>query len=109
MQHGVRGPCGVVHDKAGFSEKILFFILIAVFLHKSSSWEKSDSWDMGQNECSWPIILHDFQIKYISRTKRYKKPDFLQVDTDLSKLKIDWRILGWAWSKMAVATLLSGL
>ena len=44
---------------------------------------------MGQNERSWPIILHDFQIKYISRTKRYKKPDFLQVDTDLSKLKID--------------------
>ena len=38
-----------------------------------------------------------------------KKPDFLHVDTDSWKLKVDQRILGWAWSKMGVATLISGL
>ena len=38
-----------------------------------------------------------------------KKPDFLHVDTDSWKLKVDQKILGWVWSKMAVATLVSGL
>ena len=33
-----------------------------------------------------------------------KKPGFLHVDTDSWKLEVDW-----AWSKMVVATLLSGL
>ena len=32
-----------------------------------------------------------------------KKPDLFHVDAD------DWKILGWAWSKMGVATLVSGL
>ena len=30
---------------------------------------------------------------------------FLHVDTDLRKLKVDWKMLEWAWSKMGVATL----
>ena len=38
-----------------------------------------------------------------------KKPDFLHVDTDLWKLKVDKKILGWTWLKLGVATLLSGL
>ena len=38
-----------------------------------------------------------------------KKPDFLHVDTDSWKLKVNQKILGWAWSKMGVATLVSGL
>ena len=38
-----------------------------------------------------------------------KKPDFLHVDTDSWKLKIIWKILWWVWSKMGVATLVSGL
>ena len=38
-----------------------------------------------------------------------KKPDFLHVDTDPWKLKMDQKILGWAWSKMGLATLVSGL
>ena len=38
-----------------------------------------------------------------------KKPDFLNVHTDSCKLKIDWKILRLAWSRMGVATLVSGL
>ena len=37
-----------------------------------------------------------------------KKPDFLHVDTHLWKLKIHWKIVGWAYSEMGVATLVSG-
>ena len=37
-----------------------------------------------------------------------KKLDFLHVDTNSWKLKDDWKILGWVWSKMGVATLVSG-
>ena len=38
-----------------------------------------------------------------------KKPDFLHGDTDSWKLEVDQKILWWAWSKMDVATLFSGL
>ena len=38
-----------------------------------------------------------------------KKPDFMHADTDSWKLKVDWKILGWWWSKMVAATLVSGL
>ena len=38
-----------------------------------------------------------------------KKPAFLHVDTDSWKLGVDLKILGWAWSKMGVATLFSKL
>ena len=38
-----------------------------------------------------------------------KKPDFLQFDTDSWETKVDQKILGWAWSKMGVFTLVSGL
>ena len=34
-----------------------------------------------------------------------KKPDFLHVTTDSWKLEVAGKILGWAWSKMSVATL----
>ena len=34
-----------------------------------------------------------------------KKSDFLHVDTDSRKLKVNRKILGWVWSKMGVATL----
>ena len=33
-----------------------------------------------------------------------KELDFLHVDTYSSKLKFDWKILGWVWSKMGVTT-----
>ena len=33
----------------------------------------------------------------------------LYVDTDSWKLKVDWKILRWAWSKMGEATLVTKL
>ena len=39
-------------------------------------------------KCSWPIRLVNFQIKYL-QSKMMKKPDFLRVDTNSSKLKVD--------------------
>ena len=38
-----------------------------------------------------------------------EKLDFLHVDTNLWKLKVDKKTLEWAWSKMGVATVVSGL
>ena len=38
-----------------------------------------------------------------------KKTDFLHVDTNSWKLKVDWQILEQAWSKMGVATGLRSL
>ena len=38
-----------------------------------------------------------------------KQPDFLHVDTNSHKSKVDQKILGWAWSEMGVASLVTGL
>ena len=38
-----------------------------------------------------------------------EKAWFLHVDTDSWKLEVDWKLLGWLWSKMGVATLFSEL
>ena len=35
--------------------------------------------------------------------------DFLHVDTDSQKLKADQKFIGWIWSKMDVASLVTGL
>ena len=35
--------------------------------------------------------------------------DFLHVDTDSQKLKADQKFIGWAWSRMGVASLVMGL
>ena len=35
--------------------------------------------------------------------------DFWHVDTDSQKLKADQRFIGWAWSKMGVASHVMGL
>ena len=37
------------------------------------------------------------------------QPHPLHVDTNSSKLKVDWKFFGWACSKMDVANLASGL
>ena len=37
-----------------------------------------------------------------------KKSDFLHVDADSWKLNVCQKILGWAWLKVGVATLVSG-
>ena len=38
-----------------------------------------------------------------------KKSDFLHVDTDSQKLKVDQKMLGWVWSRMGTTTLVSRL
>ena len=35
--------------------------------------------------------------------------DFLHADTDSQKLKADQKCIGWAWSKIGVASLVTGL
>ena len=35
--------------------------------------------------------------------------DFLHVDTDPQKLKAEQKFIGWTWSKMCVASLVTGL
>ena len=64
--------------------------------------EEPDSWDMGQNA----LGQSDCKIfkSSVSPEQIDEKSDFLYVNTDLWKLKIGWNILGWAWSKMVVAT-----
>ena len=62
---------------------------------------------MGQNA----LGQSDYRIfkSTISLEQNDEKPDFLHVDTDSWKVEVDWKILGWALSKMCVATLFSGL
>ena len=43
------------------------------------------------------------------QNKSMKQPDFLHVDTNSHKSKVDQKILGWAWSEMGVASLVTGL
>ena len=83
------------------------FILFAVFLHKSHIWEKSGSWDMGQNA----LNQSDYRIFKTNKSleQNDEKAWFLHVDTDTWKVEVDWKILRWALSKMGVATLFLGL
>ena len=43
------------------------------------------------------------------QNKSLKYPDFLHVDTNSHKLKVDQKIFGREWSKMGVAILVTGL
>ena len=43
------------------------------------------------------------------QNKSMKWPVFLHVDTNLHKLKVDQKLFGWAWSKMGVVSLVTGL
>ena len=62
-------------------------------------------------KCSQPIRLQDLLINHISRSniKSMKWPDFLHVDTNLHKLKVDQKFFGWVWPEMGVASLVTGL
>ena len=55
-------------------------------------------------KCSRPVRLQDFYINYISRTKWWKSLIFFHVDIDSWKIEVDWKILGWACSKMGVTS-----
>ena len=63
------------------------------------------------NCCTPGNVLEKFGIKmfltnqmagFLNRlylwNEKMKKPEFLHVDTNSVKLKVDWKILGWAWS-----------
>ena len=43
------------------------------------------------------------------QNKSIKQPDFLHVDTNSHKLKVDQKIWGWAWSEMGMASLVTRL
>ena len=43
------------------------------------------------------------------QNKLMKQPNFLHVDTNSQKLKVERSFLGWAWSKVCVTSLVSGL
>ena len=38
------------------------------------------------------------------KNEQMEQIDFLHVDTDSQKLKADQQFIGWAWSKMGVAS-----
>ena len=60
---------------------------------------------MGQNVLSQSGF---FDQPYL-QNKSIKWPDFLHVDTNSHKLKVDQNIFGWAWSEMSVSSLVMGL
>ena len=60
---------------------------------------------MGQNVLSQSGF---FDQPYL-QNKSMKWPDFLHVDTNSHKLKVDQNIFGWSWSEMGVSSLVTGL
>ena len=55
------------------------------------------------------IQIGRFLNQAFLQSKSMKQPDFLHVDTNSQKLKVDWKVFGGAWSKISVANLVSGL
>ena len=49
-----------------------------------------------------------FNQQYL-QDKSMKQPDFLHVDTNSQKLKVDRKICGLVWSEKGVASLVTGL
>ena len=62
---------------------------------------------MGQNALQ--ISLSGFLNQPLLQNRMMKQPHFLHVDTKSQKLKVDRKFIGWAGSKMGVASLVSGL
>ena len=52
-------------------------------------------------------IAGSFNQPYL-QNKSMKSPDFLHVDTNSHNLKVGQKMFGWVWSKMGMATLVSG-
>ena len=82
-RHSVKDLCVVVHERARFFEKNL-------------------AQKMGKM-CK----KLGFKFKLYLENKRRKNPAFLHFDADSWKVEVDWKILGWACSKIDVATLFS--
>ena len=83
------------------------FTLFAVYLLKSHIREKSGSWDRGQNALS-QSDCGVFKSNYIFR-ENDEIAFSLHVDFKSYKFKVDWKLLGWAWSKMGVTSLITRL
>ena len=92
-----------------FIEKFSYFFsvwsIMKVFVNccllgQISNFEKFWFLRYGPKSC-WPIRLQDCKINYISTTKWWKnffEKNFLHGHTNSLKLKVDWKILGQAWS-----------
>ena len=72
--------------------------IIAMFLHKSYILGKPCSWDTGENAVS----QSDCSISKWTISPK-------QIDTNSQKLKVDWKFIEWAWSKMGMANVVSGV
>ena len=59
-------------------------------MHKSHTWEKTGSWDISQNA----LGQSDCRVFKLALEQHDEKHDFLHVDTDSWKLKVNWKILG---------------
>ena len=55
----------------------------------------------------WPIWCLDSKIDCL-KNEQIELTDFLHTDTNLRKLKGDWKFLGWVWSKIDVASVSRG-
>ena len=71
-------------------------------MHKSHIWERSCSWDLGQNALS----QSDCRIfKWtVSPEQIYETASFLLIDKNSQKLKFDRECFGYVWSKMGMAS-----
>ena len=49
------------------------------------------------------------KLTAILKNEQMEQTDFLHVDTDLEKFKVDQNNFGWAWSKMGGPSLVMGL
>ena len=73
------------------------FILFAVFLHYSCTWEKSGSWNMGQNA----VGRSDYRIFKLTISSEHKdeKDWFFACWYRLMEIKSWLKKIGWAWSE----------
>ena len=73
-------------------------------LGKPRVWEKSGSWDMGQNT----LGQSDYRIfkSTISLEQNDEKVWFFHVGKDSWNIEVDWKLMGWAWSKMGLAIII---
>ena len=55
------------------------------------------------------IQITGFLNQAFLQSKSMKQPHFLFVDTNLQKIKVDWKVFSGAWLKMSIANLVSGL
>ena len=45
-----------------------------------------------------------WNLKLYLKNEQMELSDFLHASINSQKLKVDWKLLGWAWSEMGVAS-----